>query len=197
MTPPFLRRGRLRRADAAPGPSPQRMDFLSRMIARLSAQKACLDHAADLIAELPGAVLEIGLGKGRTYDRLCTLFPQRTIYAFDRDVHCGAQLRPADAQLFLGDFRDSLTAAFERLGRSAALAHVDLGTEDAARDRVLAAAVAALVDRLVLPGGIVLGDRPMEVPGWRVLPAPAATRAFSYYLYQTASGVRARSASRG
>jgi hypothetical protein len=163
------------------------MDFLSRMIARLSTQKACLDHAAGLIAGLPGTVLEIGLGKGRTYDRLRALFPQRRIYAFDREVHCAAPLRPADEQLFLGDFRETLPAAFERLGRSAALAHVDLGTEDAARDRVLAAAVAPFIDRLVLPGGIVLSDRPMDVPGWRTLPAPAGTGAFAYYLYCSAS----------
>jgi hypothetical protein len=173
------------------------MDFLSRMIARLGAQKACLDHAAGLIAGVPGVVLEIGLGKGRSYDRLRALFPQRTIYAFDREVHCAARLRPADAQLFLGDFRDSLPAAFERLGQSAALAHVDLGTEDLARDRLLAAAVAPLVDRLVLPGGIVLGDRPMDGPGWRALPPPAGALEFAYYLYQTDTGMRARSASRG
>lgn len=163
------------------------MDFLSRMIARLGAQKACLDHAAALITDLPGAVLEVGLGKGRTYDRLRTLFPQRAIYAFDREVHCAARLRPADDRLFVGDFRDSLRVAFEHLGRSAALAHVDLGTEDAARDRALADAVAPLLDRLVLPGGIVVSDRPMQVPGWRALPTPAQTEAFAYYLYRSAS----------
>jgi len=172
------------------------MDFLSRMIARLRAQKACLDHAATLIAELPGPVLEIGLGKGRTYDRLRALFPQRAIYAFDREVHCAPRLRPPAERLFRGDFRASLPAARERLGRSAALAHIDLGTEDAAQDRALAAAVAPLVDRLVVAEGIVLCDRPMQAPGWRALPAPAETNDFPYYLYRTAAAV-APSASRG
>ncbi len=161
------------------------MDFLSRMIARLQAQKASLDHAAEIVRALPGDVLEVGLGKGRTYDRLRTLFPQRAIYVFDRELHCADRLRPAEAQLFLGDFRMTLAAAFERLGRSAALAHVDLGTEDAARDRELAAAVAPLIDRLVVPGGIVLGDRPMVGPGWSALAHPAADGAFPYYLYRT------------
>ncbi len=163
------------------------MDFLSRMIARLGAQKACLDHAAALVSELPGAVIEIGLGKGRTYDRLRTLFPQRAIYAFDREVHCAARLRPADDRLFLGDFRATLPAAYERLGRSVVLAHVDLGSEDAARDRALADAVAPLVDRLLVPEGIVASDRPMQLRGWRALPAPAETGAFAYYLYRSAS----------
>lgn len=158
------------------------------MLARLQTQRACLDDAAQAVAALPGHVLEVGLGKGRTYDRLRTLFPRRAIYAFDRELHCPARLRPAEAQLFLGDFRDALPAAFERLGQCAALAHVDLGTEDFARDCVLASALAPLLDRLLLPGAVVLGDRPMAQAGWTALPHPAAEAAFPYYLYRKASG---------
>jgi hypothetical protein len=165
------------------------MDALSRMLARLQTQRACLDEAVLAVASLPGHVLEVGLGKGRTYDRLRTLFPQRAIYAFDRELHCPVRLRPPDAQLLLGDFRESLPAAFERLGESAALAHVDLGTEDFARDCALAAEIAPLLDRLLLPGAVVLGDRPMAQAGWTALPHPAAEAAFAYYLYRKASGV--------
>jgi hypothetical protein len=164
------------------------MDALTRMMARLQTQKVCLDHAAALVADVPGAVLEVGLGKGRSYDRLRALFPRRAIYAFDREVHCAEGLRPPEAQLFLGDFRDSVPAAFERLGSCAALAHVDLGTEDFARDCELAAAVAPLLDRLLLPGAVVLCDRPMQGPGWSALPHPAAEAPFPYYLYRSASG---------
>jgi len=163
------------------------MDALSRMLARLQTQRRCLDDAARAVAALPGHVLEVGLGKGRTYDRLRTLFPQRAIYVFDRELHCPASLRPAEAQLFLGDFRESLPAAFERLGESAALAHVDLGTEDFARDCALAAEVAPLLDRLLRPGARVLCDRPMPRPGWSSLPQ-AAEAAFRYYVYRKASG---------
>lgn len=169
------------------------MDALARMIARLQTQQVCLDHAAALIADSPGAVLEVGLGKGRTYDRLRALFPRRTIYAFDREAHCAERLRPPDAQLFLGDFRESLPAAFERLGNCAALAHVDLGTDDFARDCELAAAVAPLLDRLLLPGAVVLCDRPMDRAGWSALPHPAADAAFPYYLYRTAASARTAS----
>jgi len=166
----------------------QGSDALSHMLARLQTQKTCLDYAAQLVAARPGHVLEVGLGKGRSYDRLRTLFPRRAIYAFDREVHCPARLRPADAQLFLGDFRDSLPAAFERLGRSAALAHVDLGTDDFARDCALAAALAPLLDRLLLPGALVLSDRPMDFARWAALPQPAPDAGFSYYLYRSESG---------
>lgn len=158
------------------------------MLARLQTQKSCLDYAAQLVAGLPGHVLEVGLGKGRSYDRLRALFPRRAIYAFDREVHCPAPLRPPETQLFLGDFLDTLPAAYERLGRSVALAHVDLGTEDFARDRTLAEAVAPLLDRLLLPGAVVLCDRPMENTAWASLPHCAAQGAFPYYLYRKASG---------
>ncbi len=166
------------------------MDALSRMLARLQTQKACLDYAAQQVATLPGHVLEVGLGKGRSYDRLRTLFPQRAIYAFDREVHCPLRLRPPAARLFLGDFRTSLPAAFERLGRSAALAHVDLGTDDFARDCALAAEIAPLLDRLLCPNAMVLCDRPMDGPGWSAMPHPAADAAFPYYLYRTADATR-------
>ncbi|MDX1374784.1 MAG: class I SAM-dependent methyltransferase [Burkholderiales bacterium] len=163
------------------------MDALTRMLERLQTQRACLDHAATLIGARPGAVLEVGLGKGRTYDRLRSLFPQRAIYAFDREVHCAPQLRPDEARLFLGDFRASLPAALERLGRCAVLAHVDLGTEDFARDCALAAEVAPLLARLLLPEALVLCDRPMAGPGWTASPHPAVQAAFAYYLYRTAA----------
>jgi hypothetical protein len=104
-------------------------------------------------------------------------------------VHCAPRLRPPAERLFLGDFRTSLPAAFERLGRGAALAHVDLGTEDEAQDRALAAAVAPLIDRLVVVEGIVLCDRPMEAAGWRRLTAPAETGVFPYYLYRSTAAL--------
>jgi len=50
---------------------------LDSFIRRLEAQRACLDHAAGLIGGLDGVVLELGLGNGRTYDHLRSLFPSR------------------------------------------------------------------------------------------------------------------------
>ena len=50
---------------------------LDSFIRRLEAQRACLDHAADLIRGRDGAVLELGLGNGRTYDHLRELFGGR------------------------------------------------------------------------------------------------------------------------
>ena len=61
------------------------MNRLDRMIARLTTQRACLSAALALITDIPGPILEIGFGKGRSYDFLRHAAPSREIYAFDHD----------------------------------------------------------------------------------------------------------------
>ena len=46
------------------------MSRLDSVIRRLTSQKLALEWAADIIRHLDGAVLELGLGNGRTYDHL-------------------------------------------------------------------------------------------------------------------------------
>jgi hypothetical protein len=161
------------------------MDELSRMIARLETQRACLDFAAEAIAGVPGPVVELGLGKARTYDRLRHLFPRRTVYAFDLALQCRPELQPAPENVFLGNFLDTLPEAARRLGRTAVLAHVDIGTHDAARDAALTEALASLLDDLVLPGGLVLCDREMAYGSWSPIPLPASARDWQYFIYRT------------
>ena len=146
---------------------------LSRMIARLLTQRACLEHAARLIEEVEGLVLEVGLGKGRTYDHLRRLLPEREILIFDRDVHAPADCVPADDRLVLGDFRDTLAAVRSRLEGRVALIHADIGSEDRAVDRELAAALGPLVAALTASGGVVLCDRPLCLAGHVPLALPA------------------------
>jgi hypothetical protein len=147
---------------------------LERMIARLVAQRAWLDRAAALIEGTPGIVLEIGLGKGRTWDHLRTILPGRDIYAFDRALHAPAACTPSVDHLFLGDFRDTLPLTRERFGPTAALAHADFGSEEAAHDAEQARWLGPLLDGLMREGGIVIADRPFEVPGWHPLAGSGA-----------------------
>jgi hypothetical protein len=152
----------------------ERGDALDRMLARLATQRACLDFAAARIAGLPGPVLELGLGKGRTYDRIRHIMPDREILVFDREAHCPPALKPPSEELFLGDFRDTLGVAVERLGDVAAMIHADIGSEDRARDSRLAQDIAPAIGSLVRPGGLVLSDRQLPLPnsGWERLPLP-------------------------
>ena len=60
------------------------MTRLDSAIRRLEAQRACLDRAAALVRGVPGPVLELGLGNGRTYDHLRARLPGRDIFVFER-----------------------------------------------------------------------------------------------------------------
>lgn len=160
---------------------------LSRMIARLSVQKAFLDYAAEAIADIPGPIFEIGLGKARTYDHLRHLLPDRDIFAFDGSVHCPPAAVPPERFLVLGDFQQTLAQARDRFEGAAALAHCDTGSENADRDAAQAEWLAELVAPLVASGGIVLSDRPLALPGrWQAIDIDHG--AFQYFAWRNENG---------
>jgi hypothetical protein len=161
---------------------------LDRFAARLLAQRAYLADAARRVADIPGPVFEIGLGKGRTYDHLRRLLPGREIYCFDREHHAPADESPPPDRLVLGEIQETLPALARRLAEKPALAHCDIGTRKPARDMAFAHYLASTLPALMARGGIVLGDRPMESPKLEALPAPRYERpegiaAWPYYLY--------------
>ena len=150
---------------------------LERMLARLTAQKAWLDMAAGAVRDLPGPVLEVGLGKGRTFDHLRHLMPGRRILCLDMDLHAPAAARPPADDLLLGDFRETLPALRDRLGADlAALAHADFGSEDRAHDAAQADWLGGLLRPLVRTGGLIVADRPLRLEGCAPLPPPADLR---------------------
>jgi hypothetical protein len=156
------------------------------MIDRLVAQRACLARGAALVAGLPGPVLELGLGKGRTYDHLRHLLPYREIFVFDRSLHAPAPYVPNLAHLILGDLTETLceAAAVDGIDGGVALAHADIGTSDRAADGPLAARVGEGLAGLMRPGGVVLADRDLAVPDWRALELPPDTGAWPYFMWQ-------------
>lgn len=162
-------------AEASESPEFAGGDALERMIARLVTQRECIDFAAKLTQSLPGAVLEIGLGKGRTHDHVRRVFAGREILVFDYEIHCPPELVPDPQSLMLGDFRDTLPQALRRLGRTVAIVHADIGSRDADIDAALARDIAPVIGAMVRQGGVVLSDRllPFDERGWRHLPLPA------------------------
>lgn len=157
---------------------------LERMIARLTAQRACLETAVAAVADLPGPMLEVGLGKGRTYDHLRCLAPERDIYVFEKLLHAPADCTPDAEHLFLGDFRETWALAAARMGAGAVLAHADIGSHDLEADAQLAAEISPLVDRLLRPGAVVLADRAMGVVRWSPQALPAAAGGWPYHYYR-------------
>jgi S-adenosyl-L-methionine methyltransferase len=142
---------------------------LDLMIARLTTQRRLLEEAMSMIAGVDGVLLEVGLGKGRTYDHLRHLMPHRKIYVYDRDLHAPPDATPQLEHLFLGDFVDTLAAAAAN-GRIAAFAHADFGSSNRTHDALLAKALGPLLQRLVRIGGIVMSDRELAADGWTALP---------------------------
>jgi S-adenosyl-L-methionine methyltransferase len=159
---------------------------LVSFIHRLLAQRACLDHAMDLIRDQPGPVLELGLGNGRTYDHLRERLPEREVYVCERKVAAHPDCIPPDRFLILGDVRETLPQARTRIGAAAALIHADLGSGDAEANRRQAAEVAPLIAALVRPNGIVVSDQALLTPRLRPLELPAGVELGRYFIYRAA-----------
>jgi SAM-dependent methyltransferase len=160
---------------------------LDSFIRRLEAQRACLGRAAELIAALPGAVLELGLGNGRTYDHLREILPARDIYVCERQVAAHPASIPPAARLLLGDMFDTLPAAASFLAGRVALAHFDAGTGDEAANRALAAGLRPLLLPLLCEGGVLVTQQAMDGTGLEPLPLPEGVPVGRYHLYRRSS----------
>lgn len=160
------------------------MSRLDSFIARMTAQRDCLNALKDRIDGLSGPILEVGLGNGRTYDHLRELFPGRDIYVFERQVAAHFSSVPPDDRLFLGDARDAFERAAGQLGPTAALIHTDLGIGVAEDTAATGQWLGPGLDRLARAGGYVLSNQPLEVARWERLPVPASVPDGRYFLYR-------------
>lgn len=160
------------------------MSRLDSFIRRLEAQRACLNLAAALTRDLDGVVLELGLGNGRTYDHLRSLLPERDIYVCERRVAAHPDCVPPADKLILGDMRETLVEARGQLGGRVVLAHLDVGTGDAAANRTLAAELMPLVLPLLREGAVLASDPMLDSPELAPLPLPPGVAPDRYHLYR-------------
>ena len=160
------------------------MSRLDSFIRRLEAQRACLAMAVQTIAGLPGPVLELGLGNGRTYDHLRELMPDREIFVFERKVAAHPDCIPDPAHLFEGEIFETLAWARLRLPMAAALAHTDMGSGDAAGNDAIAAWIAERLPGLLAGGALVVSDQPLRNPVLGPLPLPPGIAPDRYFIYR-------------
>ena len=160
------------------------MTRLDSFIRRLEAQRRCLDHAARLVADLPGPIFELGLGNGRTFDHLREILPGREIFVFERKVAAHPDCIPDPAFLFEGPIEETLPRAVERFAGQVALAHADIGSANAARDMSSAAQLSDYLPGLMAPGGVVLSDLELTCPDARPAPLPEGVAAGRYFIYR-------------
>ena len=174
---------------SGPGSLPERgrVSRLDSFIRRLEAQRACLGLAAALVADLPGPVLELGLGNGRTYDHLRQLCPDREIFVCERRVAAHPDCIPLAGFLLLGDMRETLPAALGRLAGRVALAHLDPGTGDAAASFAVARDIAPLVVPLLRIGAVLVSEPAIAVPELAAAPLPDGVAPGRYHLYRRVS----------
>jgi S-adenosyl-L-methionine methyltransferase len=157
---------------------------LDSFIRRLEAQRACLDLAAELVVELDGAFLELGLGNGRTYDHLRKLCPDREIYVCERQLAAHPDCLPPAEFLLLGDMRDTLPAALPHLAGRIALAHFDAATGETAASLALAAAIGPLIVPLLRVGGALVSEAEFVCDSLAPLGLPAGIAPGRYHLYR-------------
>ena len=163
------------------------MSRLDSAIRRLEAQRACLELAAGLVAEVPGVVLELGLGNGRTYDHLRETLPAREIFVFERKVAAHPDCVPDAAHLLLGGFDETLPVAAERFAGAVALVHGDVGSGRAEVDAEVAALVSRWLPGLLAPGAVVACDQVLSLPDAETLALPASVKPGRYNLYRRAA----------
>jgi len=160
------------------------MSKLESFIRRMMAQRDCLNFAAQRIEAMPGPVLELGLGNGRTYDHLRQIMPDRDIYVFDRNGRPFASFAPPDNRIFRGEVLETLIQAYDVLGKTAVLTHYDIGTTNTEKSSKLAERVSPLLNRLMYPGSLVVSSVAMPFSHWSVVPLPASVKPGRYFIYR-------------
>ncbi|MDX3975214.1 class I SAM-dependent methyltransferase [Shinella sp.] len=158
------------------------MSRLESFIRRMSAQRDVIDHVRETLP-LPatGAILEIGLGNGRTFDHLREKFPGRRIVAFDRAFGAHASSAPSAEDLVLGEIAETAKAY---AGTGAALVHADIGTGYEDKDAITLTWLPGIVAQALGPGGIAVSGLPLDHAALEPLPLPATVDSDRYFLYR-------------
>lgn len=138
----------------------------------MQAQRDCLNAAAAMIADIPGAVFDLGLGNGCTFDHLRETLTDRGVFVFDRVVNANPKSTP-----------DAEQGA--RFAGGVALVHSGRGT-GTAEDAPLAAALILLLHPLLARGAVLVANNPFLDACWDDLPLPDGVPAERYFLYRVA-----------
>ena len=84
------------------------MSRLEDFTFRFLTQQAVINRAAQMIAGIDGIIVELGLGKGRSFDHIRERLPQRDIYVFDRELSCKPEFAPPSEFWVFGDIVETL-----------------------------------------------------------------------------------------
>ena len=154
---------------------------LDLFIDRMVSQRACLDFAIAETAAMSGPVFELGLGNGRTYDRLREVLSDRRVWVIDRILQCHPSCVPPEQDFLQGEAEPML----ERLaseGHKMALAHYDFGFGIKEKDVAEAAKLSPAIGSVMAPGGVIVSGQPLV--GFEQLQAPDSIPPERYLFYR-------------
>jgi hypothetical protein len=158
------------------------MSRLDTFISRMSAQRDILNHVAQVIGLPPeGAVLEVGLGNGRTYSHLRQLFPNRRIVAFDRALNAHRTILPEGDDFVQGEINET---GKQFAGKDAALVHADIGTGYPDSEAVIISWLPQIVADMLQSGGIAVSGLPLAHPQLEALPRLPTVEEGRYHMYK-------------
>jgi hypothetical protein len=156
---------------------------LDSFIRRVSAQRDCLNHAFKVTAEVPGPILEFGLGNGRTYHHLRENCPDREIFVFEWKVTAHPDCTPDAGHLFEGNIYETLPRVPDRFGAPAVMAHTDIVSGDDERDGNIAAFLSERLPSLMAERAVILSDQYLDLPQWQVWDLPNGVPLERYFYY--------------
>jgi hypothetical protein len=158
------------------------MSRLDYAIGRLKTCRVCIDHAIAEVGGLPGPILELGLGNGRTFDHLREALPGRDIFVFELEIAAHPDCIPDDDHLLLGDIADTLPRAVERFAGQVPLFHADVGSFDREINAAIAAQIEPFVLQLLRPEGLVVTS--VAFPNLQPYALPENTIPNTYFMYR-------------
>lgn len=138
------------------------MSLLDRSIALVAAQIAVLTAAAEAVRDVPGPVVDVGLGNGRTYDHLRAALPDRDIFAFDLSLKAATASVPPPHKLILGDLRETAPYVLGRMGARAVLIHCDIASGDQTANLARGSWLPGCLAAFAAPGALVACRLPLE-----------------------------------
>jgi hypothetical protein len=159
------------------------MSRLDSILRRLAAQRDGLVWAIAHLGPIEGAVLDMGLGNGRTYDHLREHITDRRILVIDRVLQCHKSCIPPAADFLQGEAVPMLQQ-LARTGPKIALAHYDFGGGDKEMDVADAALHSPWVADVMAPGGLIVSGQPLV--GFESLAGPKTIAPDRYQFYRAA-----------